>query len=102
MVVDDSLRSNDLNSRHPVVLGLRNILKTACCYDVTTLTIPLLLMHEMTEEMTVAWCTRRAELIFKCVKGFMIEMTSWGGSDLKNLQFLVPKVSWIYYFVLAK
>lgn len=91
MVVDDSLRSNDLNSRHPVVLGLRNILKTACCYDVTTLTIPLLLMHEMTEEMTVAWCTRRAELIFKCVKGFMIEMTSWGGSDLKNLQFLVPK-----------
>lgn len=23
----------------------------------------------------------------------MIEMASWGGSDLKNLQFLVPKVS---------
>lgn len=30
--------------------------------------------------------------MFKCVKGFMIEMASWGGSDLKNLQFLVPKV----------
>ncbi|XP_049783530.1 protein C12orf4 homolog isoform X1 [Schistocerca nitens] len=91
MVVDDSLRSSDINSRHPVILGLRNILKTACSNDITTLTIPVLLMHEMTEEMTVAWCTKRAELVFKCVKGFMIEMASWGGSELKNLQFLVPK-----------
>lgn len=47
--------------------------------------------------MTVAWCTKRAELVFKCVKGFMIEMASWGGAELKNLQFLVPKVS-KYYF----
>lgn len=43
--------------------------------------------------MTVAWCTKRAELVFKCVKGFMIEMASWGGAELKNLQFLVPKVN---------
>lgn len=93
MVVDDSVRSNDINSRHPAILGLRNILKTACSNDITTITLPLLLMHEMTEEMTVNWCTKRAELVFKCVKGFMIEMASWGGSDLKNLQFLVPKVS---------
>ncbi|XP_033321525.1 FERRY endosomal RAB5 effector complex subunit 3 [Megalopta genalis] len=91
MVVNDTLRSGDINSRHPAILGLRNILKTACCNDVTTLTIPVLLVHEMTEEMTVAWCTKRAELVFKCVKGFMIEMASWGGAELKNLQFLVPK-----------
>lgn len=44
------------------------------------------------QEMTVAWCNKRAELVFKCVKGFMIEMASWGGAELKNLQFLVPKV----------
>lgn len=43
--------------------------------------------------MTVAWCTKRAELIFKCIKGFMIEMASWGGSELKNVQFLLPKVN---------
>ncbi|KAK0078515.1 hypothetical protein PV325_002398 [Microctonus aethiopoides] len=83
--------SRDINSRHPAILGLRNILKTACCNDITTLTIPVLLVHEMTEDMTVAWCTKRAELVFKCVKGFMIEMASWGGAELKNLQFLVPK-----------
>ena len=48
---------------------------------------------KMTEEMTaVAWCLRRAELVFKCVKGFMMEVASCGGGeDLKTLQFLVPK-----------
>lgn len=49
MVSDDSLRGSDINSRHPVVLGLRNILKTACSNDITSLTIPLLLQYEMTE-----------------------------------------------------
>jgi len=39
----------DINSRHPVILGLRNILKTACLHDVTTITIPALLTHEITE-----------------------------------------------------
>lgn len=92
MVVNDSVKSSEINSRHPAILGLRNILKTACCNDVTTITIPVLLVHEMTEDMTVVWCTKRAELVFKCVKGFMIEMASWGGAELKNLQFLVPKV----------
>ncbi|XP_030748676.1 protein C12orf4 homolog [Sitophilus oryzae] len=90
MVTDDTLRGSDINSRHPVVLGLRHILKTACSNDITSLTIPLLLQYEMTEEMTINWCEKRAELVFKCVKGFMIEMASWGGSELKNLQFMLP------------
>lgn len=49
MVSDDSLKANDINSRHPVVLGLRNILKSACSNDITSLTIPLLLQYEMSE-----------------------------------------------------
>ncbi|KAJ8986234.1 hypothetical protein NQ317_009940 [Molorchus minor] len=89
MVSDDSIRGNDINSRHPVVLGLRNILKTACSNDITSLTIPLLLQYDMTEEMTISWCEKRAELVFKCVKGFMIEMASWGGSDLKKFAVYV-------------
>ncbi|XP_008485409.2 protein C12orf4 homolog [Diaphorina citri] len=93
MMVDESLYSSEMNSRHYIILAFRNIMKVCCSYDITTLTIPLLLGHEMTENMTVAWCTKRAELVLKCVKGFMIEMTSWGGSELKNLQFVVPKVS---------
>ncbi|XP_018578817.1 protein C12orf4 homolog [Anoplophora glabripennis] len=91
MVSDESLRGSEINSRHPVVLGLRNILKTACSNDITSLTVPLLLQYDMTEEMTISWCEKRAELVFKCVKGFMIEMASCGGSDLKNLQFMLPQ-----------
>ncbi|XP_039296255.1 protein C12orf4 homolog [Nilaparvata lugens] len=87
MVVDDSVRSNDINSRHPAILGLRNILKTACSNDITTITLPLLLMHEMTEEMTVNWCTKRAELVFKCVRGFMIGVASWGALISKIFNF---------------
>lgn len=91
LMIDDSVYSTDMNSRHFIILAIRNIMKVCCTYDITTLTIPLLLSHEMTESMTVAWCSKRAELVLKCVKGFMIEMTSWGGSELKNLQFVVPK-----------
>ncbi|XP_040583240.1 FERRY endosomal RAB5 effector complex subunit 3 [Lepeophtheirus salmonis] len=91
MITDESILSGSINSRHPAVMGLRNVLKTASLSDVTTVTIPLLLASEMHEIMTVAWCMKRAELVFKCVKGFMMEVASWGGSDIKTLQFLVPK-----------
>lgn len=91
LVVDDTLKSGDINSRHAAILGVRNVLKVACLNSITTITIPALLVHETSENMTVAWCAKRAELVYKCVKGFMIEMASWGGSELKNLQFLVPK-----------
>ena len=47
-------------------------------------------MYRMTEKMTVAWCMKRAELVFKCIKGFMMEMGGWGGTEIKTLQFLLP------------
>jgi len=90
LVSDEHLDNGNVSSRHPVIIGLRNLLKTACMNDVTTLTIPLLLSHRMTERMTVAWCMKRAELIFKCIKGFMMEMAGWGGTEVKTLQFLLP------------
>ena len=76
--------------RHPLIIGLRNVLKQACLNEVTSVTVPLLLSHKMTEKMTVAWCLKRAELVFKCIKGFMMEMGGWGGADIKTLQFLLP------------
>ncbi|KAH8281129.1 hypothetical protein KR054_012110 [Drosophila jambulina] len=91
LISDEPINSpSEINSRHPVILGLRNILKTASRHDITTLTIPALLRHEMSEEMTVQWCIRRAELVFKCAKGFMIESASWGGAELSTLQLLLP------------
>lgn len=84
LISDEPINSpSEINSRHPVILGLRSILKTASRHDITTLTIPALLRHEMSEDMTVQWCVRRAELVFKCAKGFMIESASWGGAELR-------------------
>ena len=42
------------------------------------------------QEMTAAWCVRRAELVLKCVKGFMLEAAGWGGAELRTLQFALP------------
>ena len=93
LVCDDSLRSSEINSRHPVILGLRNIMKTSHLNDISNITIPLLLIHEMTEEITIQWCLKRAELVLKCVKGFMIEMASLSSNDEnRTVQFVVPKV----------
>ena len=46
-----TLKQSDLSSRHPVILGLRNILKSCINHNIQTLTFPLLLTHEMTDEM---------------------------------------------------
>lgn len=88
LVYDDS--TAEMNSRHPCILGLRNILKVASRYDCHQLSIPALLKHSMSEEMTMSWCVRRAELVLKCTKGFMIESSSWSGSELSTLQLLLP------------
>ncbi|XP_077568192.1 ferry endosomal RAB5 effector complex subunit 3 [Stigmatopora nigra] len=91
LCVDDNLRSGNITARDPAIMGLRNILKVCCMHDITTITIPLLLVHDMSEEMTIPWCLKRAELVFKCVKGFMMEMASWDGGVSRTVQFLVPK-----------
>ena len=38
---------------------------------------------------------KRAELVLKCIKGFMIEFVQWGSQDSKTLQFVVPQVTYL-------
>ena len=49
LVVDEAVRTGDITSRHPAILSIRNIIRLCFRYDIHTLTIPLLLTHEMTE-----------------------------------------------------
>ncbi|XP_015791258.1 protein C12orf4 homolog [Tetranychus urticae] len=93
LVIDESIYSNDVSSRHSVILGLRNILKVAHWNDINTISIPLLLIHELSDDITLNWCLKRAELVLKCVKGFMIEMASFSPTSYENktIQFIVPK-----------
>lgn len=69
--------------------------------------------------MTIQWCLKRAEMVFKCVKGlttktfhhlylldcivcvyvyatgFMLENPLWGNGDSRTIQFLIPQVKFI-------
>lgn len=83
-------RTDQMSSRHPIIMGLRNILKACFKYNITTLTIPLLLSHETSEEMTINWVMKRAELVLKCLKGFMIEFVQWSSLESRTLQFVLP------------
>lgn len=49
LCVDDNVRSGTITARDPAIMGLRNILKVCCTHDITTVSIPLLLVHEMSE-----------------------------------------------------
>lgn len=87
---ETAVSASGLRARHPVVAGLKNCLRTAARHDIHHVTVPLLLVHHMQPEMTINWCLRRAELIFKCVKGFMLENTLWGEGGSRTIQFLIP------------
>ncbi|RLW01710.1 hypothetical protein DV515_00007650, partial [Chloebia gouldiae] len=54
LCVDDNVRSVNVTARDPAIMGLRNILKVCCTHDITTISIPLLLVHEMSE-VRISW-----------------------------------------------
>jgi hypothetical protein len=87
----EAVRDPGLRARHPVMMGLKNCLHVAARNDVHHITVPLLLVHSMEPEMTIQWCLRRAELVFKCVKGFLLENPLWGNGDSRTIQFLIPQ-----------
>ncbi|KJE89857.1 hypothetical protein CAOG_001276 [Capsaspora owczarzaki ATCC 30864] len=89
-LVGERERASSLTSRSPILLGLRNVLAAATSFDVTTVTVPLLLTCVLTSEMNDRWCLKRAELVLKCVKGFMMETSSFGEGTSHTVQFFVP------------
>jgi len=80
----------EMSSRDLVLLGLRTALRIAAHNGVDNITIPLLLTHTLAPDVELSWCLKRAELVFKCVKGFMIENASLGTAS-KTVHFLLPK-----------
>ena len=67
--LDKTLKQSELSSRHPVIMGIRNVLKVCVANNVQTLTFPLLLTHEMTE---VGNIYSKFRLILKRLKLFMV------------------------------
>ncbi|GMR57305.1 hypothetical protein PMAYCL1PPCAC_27500, partial [Pristionchus mayeri] len=103
LVVDEADQYKDINSRHPYLSGVRNIIRLASRFGVTTLSLPMLFTDAVHESMSVQWSVRRAELVFKCVKGYLMEIcsTGWssvslGGASLSraphyNINFVLPR-----------
>uniref|UniRef100_A0A0K0ET41 Macro domain-containing protein n=1 Tax=Strongyloides stercoralis TaxID=6248 RepID=A0A0K0ET41_STRER len=81
VVADNDLESDDISSRHPILNGLRNAIRYSSRFGITTISIPLLLVNKPKENMTITWCLKRAELVFKCIKGYLIEICNTGSSS---------------------
>ena len=81
----------EVTSRDLLLIGLKSALKIASENNVDNLTIPMFLIHTLESNMDHAWCVRRAEIVFKCVKGFMIESGSTGVITSKTFHFILPK-----------
>ncbi|KAL3116253.1 hypothetical protein niasHT_004424 [Heterodera trifolii] len=82
VVGDRQLVEQDISSRHPCINALRNVIRLAPHSGINHITFPLLLVEHMTETMTISWCLSRAELVFKCLKGFLMEVCSSGMSTV--------------------
>ncbi|KAL9553347.1 hypothetical protein MBANPS3_003321 [Mucor bainieri] len=115
-----ALTTTDLSNRHPLIIGLRNILKMTTQFDISSLSIPLLLLpdrfieqpdHYMTMDHHQSWLQKRGEVVMKCIKGFLIENSrsgkrvqnegldraeSMGGGGMRNVEFLLPSRPDVY------
>ncbi|XP_003371984.1 conserved hypothetical protein [Trichinella spiralis] len=92
LVSDESLSQMDLTSRHGCMDGLRNIIRVCHEFGITTISVPLLLINEISPELhNESWCLRRAEMVFKSVKGFMIEFAKYASTPQYTIQFYLPE-----------
>ncbi|XP_075262041.1 ferry endosomal RAB5 effector complex subunit 3-like [Convolutriloba macropyga] len=90
---DSKVEAFDMTSQHPTFTGLKNIFRFAIDFDIINIYIPLLLTDTISDDKTLELCVKRAELVFKCVKGFMIEATTWTTTKSRTIQFLLPRKS---------
>ncbi|KAF7255649.1 hypothetical protein EG68_07453 [Paragonimus skrjabini miyazakii] len=92
LVYDESTdREEDrIRSGSRLHCSLSAILRTCFDYDITTLSLPLLLVPALREYMDVSWRVRRAESSLKLLKGVLMELNTWRGPVVRSIQFLAP------------
>ncbi|KAA3672966.1 uncharacterized protein DEA37_0004706 [Paragonimus westermani] len=92
LVYDESAdREEDrIRSGSRLHCSLSAILRTCFDYDITTLSLPLLLVPALREYMDVSWRARRAESSLKLLKGVLMELNTWRGPVIRSIQFLAP------------
>ncbi|KAI8062531.1 hypothetical protein BC940DRAFT_308481 [Gongronella butleri] len=123
LIIDgDDLLSADLSTRHPLMVGLRNILRVCSRYDINSLSVPLLLLPDRyldqpevwmpktvdAPQMHANWLARRSDSVMKTVKGYMMEASRGKQSHgemqdrmdaftgLHNVEFFIPMHQQVY------
>lgn len=108
-----AILTTDISNRHPLIIGLKNILKMITQFDISSLSIPLLVLPDRfnNEQRDSIWLQKRGEVVMKCIKGFLIENSrsgkrvqnegldraeSMGGGGMRNIEFLLPSQPDIY------
>ncbi|CAD5214512.1 unnamed protein product [Bursaphelenchus okinawaensis] len=81
LVTDQHWDKVDLTSRHPYINGLGNCIRMASKNAVGTMTFPLFLNKNVPKDQPLPYYQSRADLIFKCLKGLLIEVCSTGASN---------------------
>ncbi|KAI8988888.1 hypothetical protein BDB01DRAFT_848996 [Pilobolus umbonatus] len=122
LVIDSSaIVTTDLVNRHPLIAGLRNILKLTTQFDISSLSLPLLLLPDrflehpeqhLTLTESPQWMYKRGDVVMKCIKGYLMENSrygkrlenggidrseSMGNGALRNIVFLLPSQVNIYH-----
>nr|CAH8872178.1 unnamed protein product [Trichobilharzia regenti] len=89
MVLDEDCENN-IRIPSPLHCAISAILRTCFDYDITTLSLPLLLVPSLSENMDRTWRAKRVETVLKAVKGALMELITWRGLNLRSIQFLAP------------
>ncbi|CAB4381364.1 hypothetical protein RhiirA5_493614 [Rhizophagus irregularis] len=105
LVIDfESIQKSELTYRSRVIDGLRNILRTVNRFDISTISLPFLMLPSDVDvfsdpNLDEKLLYRRGELVLKCTKGFMIENSrlpkhvTAKENDAKTVSFLLPKTA---------
>ncbi|RUP51787.1 hypothetical protein BC936DRAFT_145989 [Jimgerdemannia flammicorona] len=111
LVMDmDVISKTDLSSQHPLINGLRNIVRLTTRFDISSLSLPMLLLPDSFLEapdpvVTEQWMTKRGELLLKYTKAFLIENARTGKhvptegvergdgilTTMRTVEFMLPK-----------
>ncbi|KAH8866550.1 Protein C12orf4 like [Schistosoma japonicum] len=90
VVVDYDNESNNIRIPHSLHCAISAILRICFDYDITTLSLPLLLVPSLSENMDKPWRAKRVEMVLKAVKGALMELITWRGFNLRSMEFLAP------------